>query len=501
MDSDIPQQEYFKSVRQVACPNCGGELELINKRTRYVGCKFCGAQLDTSSETAQLLMQLEAPDQYPPQSFIDLGKRATFDGVEYIVVGRRRWYADYLEYWSEWDDDELEQGYERASWEYDEWLLLSQYQTFFFINEDREGYHITQEIVPWEPQLPRGAESGELEGFERLNFMGGTPKMIQEFGVAQVLQTIGESTYQVQTGDRSEFAAYYDGDSVYQVEWRRDEQGAIMEIEFFHQQSVDRSTLEKAFGEGGHEGGGASLEEALEDHSERYSREAVLENMQGARYWKLVAYGCLGLAVLFLVLAFVLPQQLGTVAEQEFQLNYDQLEGGAAPQQDNNRGGSPNQNKPAKVYFMGDFQVELDQKGKDYRFTIIPDYVPAVNKGSNQYLQVGLEIVEQISKDSIPIRNMETKFDNVDEDRVSAEYHLEQAGSYKVRVFTQPEFSDIEGKVKVKIERIQPRNNLWLGFWIFLVVGGVLYIANLFKEKRWQPYLETATQDLLGKEQ
>jgi hypothetical protein len=500
MAEEIPQATYFQTVRQVSCPNCGGELEIINKRTRYVGCKFCGAQLDTSQEEAQLLLQLESPGQYPPLSFIDLGSRAQFDGVDYIVVGRRRWYADYYEYWSEWDEGELEQGYDRETWSYDEWLLLSQYQTFFFIVEDQEGYKLVDEIVPWQPELPEGAQEGQLASFPRLNLMGGAPKVVREFGTAQVLHTIGESTYRIQAGDRTEFAAYWDEATTYQVEWRRDEEGGLKEIEFFRQRPVDKATLQQAFGllEGQEQG--ASLEAVFEDDTSRFSREAVLNKLQGAQFWGYVSYGCLALALVFLVLLFI-PGREKTVTEAEFALNFDQRQGSPLPNENNSaqRNSSPGNDPPPKVYFLGDFPVQLTNPAAYYTFRVNTSTKGAPQKGGNQFLQIGLEIAEPMGGgDTIPVRQMQNIYETGAADEHTADFSIQAPGTFKTRVFAQPEFDEQSGEVFVTVEQHQPKTNYWIGFFVFLVLGAVWYFRSLYLRKRWEPYKATATQDLLG---
>lgn len=88
---------------QVACPQCGGGLELrAPDKTERVGCQFCGALLDASEGKLRLLHAAEGgPIKFP----LPIGTKGQFDGVEYIVIGYLRrgvqlegtWY-----YWSEY---------------------------------------------------------------------------------------------------------------------------------------------------------------------------------------------------------------------------------------------------------------------------------------------------------------------------------------------------------------------------------------------------------------
>jgi hypothetical protein len=88
---------------QVACPQCGGALELrAPDKTERVGCQFCGAMLDASQGKLKLLQAAEGgPVKFP----LPIGTKGQLGGVEYIIIGYLRrgvelegeWY-----YWSEY---------------------------------------------------------------------------------------------------------------------------------------------------------------------------------------------------------------------------------------------------------------------------------------------------------------------------------------------------------------------------------------------------------------
>jgi ribosomal protein S27E len=234
--STIQPQSYFQSVRQFRCTNCAGEITLINKRTNYVGCQYCGAVLDATSEAHQVITKLHAPSGFPPKSFIRLGMKAIFHGKKHQVLGRTRWQSDYKEYWSE----EGETGYSDERWEYDEWVLMSEDRTYFYLIEDADGYAISTSFLPQHPNLPTGTNI--------LNFHTAKKERVIEYGDSNVLYFEGESTYQIKAGDRVKFAEYTSSGKSYIAEWRLlDTSKEIKEIEFFEEVSIPEWEVLAAF--------------------------------------------------------------------------------------------------------------------------------------------------------------------------------------------------------------------------------------------------------------
>lgn len=235
--SAIQPQAYFQSIRQFKCSNCGGELNIINKRTNYIGCQYCGAVLDAHTEAHRIITKLNAPSNFPPRSFIQLGMTAVFDEKKHQVLGRTRWQSNYKEHWAE----EGETGYSDERWEYDEWVLMSEDRTYFYLIEDAEGYTISRSVLPKHPGLPRGNET--------VNFYSGKREGLAEYGDSEVVYFEGESTYQIRAGDRVKFAQYDSKGYQYLTEWRLTDSGEIKEVEFFREELVSYKTLLKAFSE------------------------------------------------------------------------------------------------------------------------------------------------------------------------------------------------------------------------------------------------------------
>ncbi|MEL6133422.1 MAG: hypothetical protein AAFR59_08680, partial [Bacteroidota bacterium] len=199
MDSTITTQGQLASIKQFNCANCGAAHQVMNPRAQYIACNYCGSVLDAQSEEHQILQQLGNPEKHHPFSFIKLGQKAIFDGKEYQVISRTRWRMRYKEYYYE----EGEQGYSNEVWIYDEWLMIDANYMYFYLVEDKEGYWISEEIVPETPML--------LTRDRRMSFyQQQSPKVVREYGQANVVFFEGESNYTIKKGDEIRFASFKD---------------------------------------------------------------------------------------------------------------------------------------------------------------------------------------------------------------------------------------------------------------------------------------------------
>ncbi|RMG27360.1 MAG: hypothetical protein D6730_07335 [Bacteroidetes bacterium] len=236
MSAAIKTQDRLASVKQFNCTNCGAALEVLNPRAREISCQYCGSLLDVTSEEHQILRALVPPKKHPPMSFIRLGQTAVIDGQQHQVIARTRWRMKYKEYWYE----EGESGYSDEVWVYDEWLLMNQDFTYFYLVEDREGFHQVEEIIPETPSL--------LPKDRRMRFYNNQRKQIvREYGQASVIFFEGESNYRIQLGDTIKFAMFQERRIKYQAEWRLDKQGEIKEVEFFKEVPLSRRKVQEAF--------------------------------------------------------------------------------------------------------------------------------------------------------------------------------------------------------------------------------------------------------------
>jgi len=225
------------SVKQFNCQNCGSSLSVLNPRAKHVACQYCGTVLDARSDEHQILMSITPPDKNPPMSFIKIGMIGMFEGKKYQIIARTRWRQKYKEYWSE----EGERGYSDETWIYDEWLLISEQRTYKYLIEDRDGFALSEEIIPERPML--------LPDNLKMSFYLDQPyQIVMEFGEAQVLYFEGESNYDIRINDKVRFSMFRDQRIDYIAEWRLKEDGeTIKEIEFFREVPISRSKVLEAF--------------------------------------------------------------------------------------------------------------------------------------------------------------------------------------------------------------------------------------------------------------
>ncbi len=237
-----------RKIRQYKCPSCGGGLELQNPRTRYVACPYCGTVADIRSDAYHVLAKYANPSDYPPHGFLKLGKEGIIGDKAYKIIGRTHWKSEYTEHWYE----DGESGYEKGSWEYDEWLLISEDATYFYIIQDPDGIHFSVPIIPPYPSLPQGSSIND--------FYDNIERDAKEYGTAKILYFEGESTYLVKPGrvvgysqysqlvdPKKPMGVYADYSVNYIAEWRFNDEGEIQEVEFFKERRIKKWLVENAF--------------------------------------------------------------------------------------------------------------------------------------------------------------------------------------------------------------------------------------------------------------
>ena len=457
---DIPQQDsQFDNVKQFTCPNCGGQLEVKRQRTQFVGCQYCGTELDVTDETAKALLQQYDPGDFPPLTKIKLGMEAVIDDVRFVVVGRTRYKNKYKEYWQEYDDGELASGYSDEVWEYDEWLMFSEMGHLLYLIEDKEGFYISQEIVPLNPQLPSNEH-------QRLNFTGGKDKRIQEYGHSHILYHEGESTYQVQIGERIGFAAYkLNKDEMQSVEWRYARHGGYKEIEFFSDIKLKDRTVAQAFGLIGDGEKGASLADKLEDSQNSFDQETVQSKVESgknrlfaAKFAGAAALICLG----FIIFSWFTPKIYQS--KTNFNSTAFRMAGLAAGK------------KADKPFVVSQYPIEVKNEGQLLEVSLNTK----LDKGNNQWLYVGTEVLDG---DSVPVQTMEgdfwyesgstyecdedgcgTYYWEEDETSTSQVFKANEAGTYTVRTWAQMS-SLASGSLLVTVKKPSLRDIIGLVWW------------------------------------
>jgi len=84
LDSGAPLDQPSAQVKDVQCPNCGGNLPLLSERAERVVCQYCGMQSDLRQG------HLEALGPTPPPAIpptIPIGAEAVLRGVKVVCCG------------------------------------------------------------------------------------------------------------------------------------------------------------------------------------------------------------------------------------------------------------------------------------------------------------------------------------------------------------------------------------------------------------------------------
>jgi hypothetical protein len=442
--SAIQPQAYFKSIRQFKCSNCAGELSLINKRTRYVACQYCGTVQDAQSEAHQIITRLNAPSQFPPKSFIKLGMTAVFSGKKYQVLGRTRWRSKYKEYWSE----EGETGYSDETWEYDEWVLMGEDFTYFYLIEDADGYAVSQSVFPKYPTLPKGTSA--------MNFMTGKQERVVEYGESKVVYFEGESTYQIKAGDRVQFSQYNSGRYSFIAEWRLKEDGKeIKEIEFFQEEPFSYKQILAAF---------------ANDPAIGQLKMQMEQRSRSKRFWRISFWLT---ALVFLVLL------IGSAGEGE------QVFTATYPVPVSNQNGASDDDDPEVLATTKPLALEKVNRVYEVKLSAsMPD---------NSDVWTGLEILNEkgevinaiegdffrASGDEYWEEDGESGVEHWEENETShtAVYRLDEPGTYAARVFAMPsKIPNASVKLEVYEGSVLSRYYL-IGFVIFTLLAVVSSVS------------------------
>ena len=218
-------------ISTIRCPNCGTSLNLGAAKVTGIVCSNCGSIFD--AEKLEVLTKgAFKPESFPSRSFIRLGLTGTFDGKQYQVIGRISYKASIRE----WDGEDSQ--YCTESWSWDEWTLVGEQKDYIYLQEDDEGYSLARSFVPTNPEPPER---------EIMNLEGGTPLRVQELGTARGIFYEGEFTWIPGNGETVQYAEYTVGGVTYSVENRKDNQGEVLEVEFFKAVPFTEIDLLRAF--------------------------------------------------------------------------------------------------------------------------------------------------------------------------------------------------------------------------------------------------------------
>jgi len=413
MDSSTRTQTSTTVLKQFDCPNCGNSLSLQHPRAREIACQYCGSVLDAASEAHQILTKLGEPQRHPPFSFIKLGQTGSLGNQRYKVISRTRWRMNYKEFWQE----DGQSGYSNEIWVYDEWLLLSEYYTYYYLIEDRTGFWISAEIVP---EIPILRPSNLRMRF----FEGQRNRRVQEYGMAEVIFFEGESNYHIKTGDQIQFTMFKDRGISYSAEWRMDEDGQnIKEIEFFKETPISKRRLVEAFA----------------------GNEAIAEIKERQTYWRSIFRTArLAFIALVVLMLYSFLREGNLIYQETFELTLTENQSLTS--------------SPIEVPDGGLYRLRMNASGMPtnsevYLFAyVLNEDSAAINKIDDEFFYyTGYDSEGQWTERS---------------SKESKVFRLKEGGTYFLRIFTKQQFADM-GDVTISLYR---------GVWIsrYFVMGCIL---------------------------
>ncbi|MCC6343440.1 MAG: DUF4178 domain-containing protein [Bryobacterales bacterium] len=172
----MTQPRPMPKVRSLACPNCGGTVEVRGLgRTLTVVCIQCLSVLDATTPSLRVIEQFRAKERFRP--LIPLGTRGKLDGVLYEAIGMqvREMTADGVAYhWSEY-------------------VLFNPYRGFRYLTE----YNGHWNLVTVLQALPLATMRGTRP---IANFRGATYRHFQDYQAATIY-VMGEFPWRVHVGE------------------------------------------------------------------------------------------------------------------------------------------------------------------------------------------------------------------------------------------------------------------------------------------------------------
>ena len=184
MSGPVVEPAVVQGARALACPNCGGAVELRGfAHTRSAVCIQCLTVIDASTPELQIVARFDEKLRVHPA--IPLGTRGQLGGVRWETIGfqvRTTW-VDGTPY----------------SWH--EYLLFNPYQGFRYLTVYNGHWNYVHALAG----VP--ATSSALNGRPAASTGGVTYRHYQH-GVAQTTFVLGEFPWAIQAGEQVEFDDY-----------------------------------------------------------------------------------------------------------------------------------------------------------------------------------------------------------------------------------------------------------------------------------------------------
>jgi uncharacterized protein DUF4178 len=171
-DAD-PTRLPVASGERLACPSCGGSIELrVPGRSLRVTCPYCASLLDCEGPLA-ILGRLDEVD--PGRSGIPLGAVGRFDGVKYTVTGRMR----------------RKVSYEGGFFEWEEYLLYAPAAGYRWLVSTRGHFSFVTPLPPG--AVRQSGEGASYQGVEFRRFDSGRAEVTSVWGEFYWRVAIGET--------------------------------------------------------------------------------------------------------------------------------------------------------------------------------------------------------------------------------------------------------------------------------------------------------------------
>jgi hypothetical protein len=168
------QVQPAPAVRPLACPSCGGSVELrAAGYTVHVACRYCGSILDVTDPQAKLVTEYH---QAAAEIEIPLGTRGTLRGIEWEAIG-------YL------------QRSENGAYGWEEYLLFNPYHGYRWLVKARGGWSLGEMLTVTPDRLSYDTQAVGADTYTHF-FQG----------CAQVDYVLGEFYWRVAVGERVDTA-------------------------------------------------------------------------------------------------------------------------------------------------------------------------------------------------------------------------------------------------------------------------------------------------------
>ena len=176
--------------KQIACPNCGGPLQVESAFTTFLVCGYCNQTLYIHDTGVDLAGKVAKLAEYP--SRLSIGAQGKVKGQGFRVLGRVRYQ------------------YEDGFW--DEWFVQFDNQRIGWMEEDEGEFALTFKTKLTSPLPP--FDQIRVGGFVPL---GKDQMFVSEKGEAQILGAQGEVSMSAPPGQAIQYVDGNAGDKAIRI--------------------------------------------------------------------------------------------------------------------------------------------------------------------------------------------------------------------------------------------------------------------------------------------